>query len=438
MVSAKSTLRQGDYATYPHGRSVQDRDRYAPRLFPRSKRTAGLMDSSQAHAVASAPGFKVIEAPDMNHVTYLIAALTLAQFKGLEVPRTLGVATGGTFEPARYALGQPDFMRNMFGMALPVDMIPYVGTLDDYAQSKETYLRLEREIGTEMLFLQKRQLPWTYRGEQCIWTVNAGFDPQQLISPPIRYHGSGVDAARRFDGQLSRFVRPTRVQFSGAGIHGHYAFRERTRGLHPSMMFTDMVSLHLSTRVTNGNNFVPLFNQNEPPMHSMFRNIMAAYGLSTEAELMDKLEQLKRVDNVPKELDYVSDAEFSDFMDNLDAHVARMRHVTGRMPQDGITQGLGGNTSDMHLNAQTGDHKRLAALHSIEGPVDGEWPASFLQMNRCAVVIIDAAAAKLLGHREHNFQFRPDDATETIIRNQFGSKMIEKRFWDGYTPRVVW
>ena len=422
-------------------RTVARASSYAPLVMP-NQRGRVISDFQQAHQIATTQGFKGIEVPDSRYATYLINGITLMQFNNLGAPGTLGVATGGTFEPARYAFGLPDFMNSVFGMKLPVDNIPYVGTLDDYAHSLATYLRLEKEIRPEMEYLLNHQLPWTYRGEQLVWLTNAGFSPEQLISPELRYTWSGKETAGRFDRSLSQYVGETEVQFTGAGIHGHRAFRERRWNTDFAQMNTDFIKLHASTKFTNGNNFVPSFLGEEPKMNMMFRNIMAAWGLSSRWELLEKCDQIRRAYNgtMPKELDYVDQSDFEDFLSNFDSYLERATLITTRMPQYGVTQGVADHRSKLELNAQTGGHKRLSLLHTLEGPIDSQWPVSFTQSagNPSSVVIFDRAAAGLLQHRENYFRFEPDTATTRIIEEQFASDYIEAMFWANYTPRIVW
>ncbi len=433
-----------DYRSIPNPNRLSDRSNraYSPRIVPVSDGRREIHTLEEAYYAATVEGIKGIEAPDERYVTYLIAGITLMKFNTMEGEGTFGVATGGTFEPSRYALGLPHFMHDVFGMALPVDKIPYVETLDDYEQSQATYERLQEEIRPEIEYLENRQLPWTYRGEQLIWLSNAGFDPSQFVSPPLRYTSSGQSAARLFDAMLKepKVKNKKKIKFTGAGIHGHWAFRERRPSLDPSKMFTDIIRLHDSTKLTNGNNFVPSFLPEEPKMNLMFRNIMAAYGLSTRKELLAKCADLLGRYNgtMPKELAYIPGSVFEDFIQNFDSYWNRALTIINRMPQYGISQGIGDSEAELQLNAQTKEHKRMSLWHTLEAPISSHWPISGLQMKTTSVVIFDEAAASGLKHRDMNFVFRPDDSTTRIIENMFPSSVIEQMFWDAYTPRIVW
>ena len=82
----------------------------------------------------------------------------------------------------------------------------------------------------------------------------------------------------------------------------------------------------------------------------------------------------------------------------------------------------------------------MALMHTLEGPIDTQWPVSYTQSNNnpASVVIFDEAAADLLQYRHNYFRFEPDAATTRIIEDQFTEENIAAMFWADYKPRIVW
>ncbi|MFA5104377.1 MAG: hypothetical protein WC527_04310 [Candidatus Margulisiibacteriota bacterium] len=400
--------------------------------------TRVISDVSQAYRIASAPGFKGIHCKNEASVIYLTAGVALEHFRNPERIGNLGAATGATHEPIRACLGNPKLMMEYFGGALPVDRIPVVCPLDNYSISKEEYERLEREVGPEIACLLRRVLPWEYTGEHHVWMQGAGFKPEQLIAPPIRFTTSAFEAARTFDSDIKGKVGETELQFWGSGMHGHGGFDERWCAAHPSQMLTHLALLHASTLY---NNAAPFAIPGEPRMPTIFRNIMGAYQLSHEHELVQMCDRMRRTYNgkMPRELDFVSQSLFEDFLKNFDRYWQRAQTIIGRMPQFGITRGIGDNYSKFHVINITNFHKRWALKHGLEDrKVNADWPITGLREKRSAVFIFDDNAAGRLEHPEWNYVFEPDTATDRAIGDHFTFEAADKSFWESCKPKVVW
>lgn len=400
--------------------------------------TRVIRDVAQAHRIASARGFKGIHCPSEASVIYLTAGITLEHFRDPERVGNLGAATGATHEPIRACLGNPRLMMEHFGTTLPADRIPVVCPLDNYSISKEEYERLEREVGAESACLERRVLPWEYTGEHHVWMQGAGFKPEQLIAPPIRFTTSAYEAARTFDSDIKEKVGETELQFWGSGMHGHGGFCERWSASHPSKMLTHLALLHASTLYNNAS---PFAIPGEPGMPTIFRNIMGAYQLSHEHELVQMCDRMRRTydGNMPRELDFVSQSDFEDFLKNFDSYWQTAQAIIGRMPQFGLTRGIGDNHSRFHVSNFTNYHKRWALAHGLEDrTVNAEWPITGLREKRSAVFIFDDRAAGRLKHPEWNYVFEPDDATARVIENNFTFAAANKSFWDSCQPKVVW
>lgn len=413
--------------------------RLTVRVIPSSRNNQKLADLGAVYDLAAAPGFKVVIVSDTASMTYLGTGVILMAFDKIDGRATLGLATGGTWEPARYALGTFDFLSKNFGLELPVDKIPMVGTLDDYAYPLPIYRAMEGLIGTEAEFVRNKILPWSYRGEQLIWLERIGFRPDQLVSPPNGFTCSLTAAANLFREQLDSWVRPTLVQMHGIGTNGHDAFNEPP--CDPLTATTRYELITDLTRFQNGFAFIPA---SEPAMTPMFRNVGGTFGLLTAQEIIARCRGLAQKFNEgaekPAEFDYVKDSVWTDFMKNLEAHWARVLDVAGRLPVGAFTQGVGDlrescgvQTSALDLIMVNGGHKRLATVRAIEGPLDPRWPASAFQAFGNALAIVEESAATMLQHRPEYFRFEPDVKTAATIQN-FRSDKIDAQFWGKPLP----
>jgi 6-phosphogluconolactonase/glucosamine-6-phosphate isomerase/deaminase len=353
-------------------------------------------------------------------------------YNGVEGVATLGLATGGTWEPSRYALGMPDFLRSIYGMVLPADKIAGVGTLDDYAYPTAVYKMMEGTIGKENDFIINKRLPWSYRMEQLTWLRRIGIDDSLFVSPPLEFMGSFSQAAGGFRQELDNEIRPTLVQYHGIGTIGHDAFNEP-----PCNPRTAQTRFELISDLTKFQNGFAFLRQGEI-LSPMFRNIGGTYELITSQEIIAKCRELaaKYDGTRPPELDYIEPGDFEYFARNLEQTWSAAKNIVGRMPSGAFTQGVGDlrescgvPTSALDLVLANGGHKRNAVTHTIEGDLNERWPASAFQAFRNAIIIVEETAAKHLKHRDQYFTFEPDDRTARDIL-LFDAARIENMFWD--------
>lgn len=431
----------------------------APRVIPAGQNNK-ITDLGQAYDIATrVPGFKVIITPSTKAMTFLGVGITVKAFNEVEGQATLGLATGGTWEPARYALGMPDFLKETLGMALPLEKLAAVGTLDDYAYPLAIYRALERLIGTEAHFVAQKMLPWSYRGEQLTWLRRIGFPEHNFISPPQQYTCSSTEAALRFRQDLDSHVRPTRVQFHGAGTDGHDGFDEPVddpaflASLSPAQKVAILLR-DMPTRfvVTTGltkiqNCFAFITPKSDPEEQKLFdsivilRNIGGAYGLLSIESIVAKARQIKTEGTKPEKFDYIPDEKWQYYMEHLEDIIARAMDVIAIMPSGAFTQGIsdlrescGVQTSALDLVMVNGGHKRNATWHVIEGDLDPRWPASAFQTYQNALVIVEETAAAYLQHRGSYFRFEPDSDIAQRIE-AFDSGVLDARFWGKPLPK---
>jgi|GEM_PF-5409583 len=429
---------------------------YSPRIVPNGTNNRILNDLDTIYDLAAQPGFKVVLVENTETMTFLGVGLTLMAFHHLKSGKaTLGLATGGTWEPGRYVLGMQDFCKAHFGMALPVDKIAGVGTLDDYAYPKPIYDAVAAMVGSEAFFKSEKVLPWSYKGEQLTWLSRLGIPPELFVSPPQQYTYSASQAARRFRQELDEVIRPTLVQFHGEGTDGHDAFNEpvddpaillsmtpaeKERALLVDMPTRFVVTTGL-TKLQNCFAFIPpLASPEEQKLHDsivVLRNIGGAYRLLSIESILTKARQIRASGIKPSELDYIPDNKWTYYMDHLEEIIERALNVIAVMPTGAFTQGIsdlrescGVQSSGFDLILACGGHKRESVLHSIEGKIDPRWPASAFQAYYNPIVIVEKQAAGYLSNTADYFIYSAGALPD------FTSAGIDARFWGKPMPQA--
>ncbi|MCX5748726.1 MAG: hypothetical protein NTZ10_00555 [Candidatus Saganbacteria bacterium] len=407
--------------------------KYSRRIFPKTPEQR-LTTLDDVFSVSTVFGLKVIIVPDQKTAAYLGAGITLKAFEALGNEKaTLGVSAGGTWEETRYALGMPEFSKNIFGMSLPVNRIPFVGSIDEYALHRSLYDKITDDIGSESDFIANRQSPWTFMGEHLLWMNAAGFNEEQYIGPPVRYEYADIEALRIFEDVLKKYFGCSLVQWHGIGINGHDGQCE-PGDYDPVKEGFRLSRLTDATRIQNTGGFVPSFKTTGYLRGTMFRDVAAAYGLLTFNEIISKCQVLAASfhgDNVPDELSYVELEVYRDFMRSFASSWDSVLKTAKRVPAFGLTRGTGemAHASDLHLFMATGGHKALAMKNVLEKPVSPRWPSSSLQTYPRSVVIIDSLAARLLNRNDMYFVFEADESTAEKI-SQFDLASLKAKFWD--------
>ncbi|MFA5097430.1 MAG: hypothetical protein WC490_02235 [Candidatus Margulisiibacteriota bacterium] len=445
----------GAREVYPFGSGMRVGDvtfNYAPRMIPENARKAVITSNEQMFALSCLPGVKVVEVPDSNYVTYL-SALTMSTALNSYKPHPEGkdsaiLATGGTWDPPRLLLGNPDLARSILGSALPLDRGLLFTCLDEYGFLLSIWRMLQEEVGSREIFLNGRLNPISYGDIHRLFLQGAGFTEADFRFPPFGFDAPGIEVARAWRRILFREIFPSVTGNHGIGSYPfHDAFNDYTGFLDPTGFF----GIADSTKLQNGNDTTP---PGAPQMSPMFRNIAAAYGISERESVFIKAKQLRedwrKGENMPEQFQhYIGDEAWNSFMTGLDTEIDIARVVTGRMPTNVITMGLrdlifGNGTeetdsrsADLHIFSITGGHKAPAFYNCLCKPANEANPASALNFYGRVIVFVDRLAA----HYAHKFneeftatfwKYKPDGNTEDMIRTQLTASSISDRFWANY------
>ncbi len=393
----------------------------APRITPRDPASRTIRSLEEAYSLAALPGMKVIEVSQKDMGTYLGCGIILKAYNAFDVRANLGSETGTTWQAARDLLSSKDVSMSLYGMTFPVEKVPFVCGLDEFAVTVKEFESINAHLG---LAKQSRScLPgWTYGARQLPWLLKLGFTREQLIMPPIPYKGNPDLVVANFRKKYLSSVVPVLIQIHGVGINGHLELNEPP--CDPLRSITRHVKLTGVARIQN----MPAFlKPGEPDHGSIFREIASAFGLLSLEEIYAKCisldTSLKEGRGMPVVLQpFLDEKELRAFLCTWQNEHSTLRRQLENVPTHGFTVGMGDllNSAALQLLFAAGRSKALAVKKMIEGPVDSRWPASAVQAMPSALVLIDEEASVMLSEREKNFVFSPDDASRTMISEQLG------------------
>ena len=451
----------GAREVYPFGHRMRVSDvtfNYAPRMIPENPKASRIRSSEQMFALSCLPGVKIVEVPNSNYVTYL-SALTMSTALNSYIQHPEGrdsaiLATGGTWDPPRLLLGNPELASNTLGTALPLDRGLIFTCLDEYGYPRDHWKMLQEAVGTREVFLNGRLNPIAYGDIHRLFLQGAGFDASAFRFPLVGFDAPGTEVARAWRNILFKEIFPAVTANHGIGSYPfHDAFNDFTGFLDPTGFF----GIADSTMFQNGNDTTP---PGAAQLSPMFRNIAAAYGISEREAVFVKAKQLRKDwekgEAMPEEFaHYISAEKWNQFMTSLEAEIDIAREITGRMPPNVISMGIrdlifGNGTADsdsrsadLHIFSITGGHKAPAFYNCLCSPASEANPASALNFYGRVIVFVDSLAA----HYAHKYneqitgtfwQYQPDDAARQIIEEQMTPSEISNSFWARYqsTPAL--
>lgn len=346
------------------------------------------LDEERAFALLMDPRFgtRLVLSKSYDDLTFLASYLVVRLMKTAERPFSFGLATGGTTEALRKALGLQKLMVQVHGesahdyLQKVVDAL--METLDDYYQPWP-------DTGDWQQSYEYDQFASSYRSEQRkMLTDNWDYPPHRFISPRFGARSPRI-AGEQFRQDLRVFLDPRyRLGFRmhGIGATGHDAFVESmlrvlTHGLGvPLNNLRDALGEAIPANLKQFQQpnrllrpdgaerlwpLTELFNFShfgEREMHPFFARFMA------DKRAGEFVTLLHRLDRYPAEqlINFYPEAKFSfrswdHFRDELGHALNRY----WRTPPIGITQGTG----DGAMRANNPDTRRV---HLASGPVKAE------------------------------------------------------------------
>ncbi|MBI3252348.1 MAG: class II aldolase/adducin family protein [Candidatus Omnitrophica bacterium] len=419
-----------------------------PRLVPRNESVA-VIDEEQAVALMRdpRPGARGILVESYDEMTYLSLHLVLALVHAAEEQFNFGLATGGTTESLRKALG----LWNLIGQAFPgqftlkaFDKAKRWTTLDDYFWPPMD--------GEKMVTDPQVYALSSYREEQLymmlVNLLGRKFPIEhikgQFLSPPV-FVSPWVDSSVNYVRLMAIFMEAAErilLQLHGVGTTGHDAFndpfllpspdlRRGDPAKHfPGLRIPDSLERvpqslrvlrpdHLTqvveaTQVQNRGHFGPAF-------HPFFLRFMGDSGIAHLLDLIEilagMLEEItfdKLAGHYPEtkyqfaSLEHFQEA-FQYALDNYD--------VT---PRYAFTQGTGdimlrtNNPDSVNLFMVAGPHKAEALRRSWAMPPNSSATASWMHLAQNAVLVVADEAAGRIDPR-HFFRLSPGNPHRAFI-----------------------
>ncbi|MGH7197593.1 MAG: HD domain-containing phosphohydrolase, partial [Candidatus Omnitrophota bacterium] len=404
------------------------------RLIPRSK-DIQTIDEEKALALLldPRPGVRAVLTRDYNEMTYLTLYLGMKLMDAAQREFSIGLATGGTTESLRKAMGIAELIDSVFHNFLKAHKVKAVTTLDDYywpidADRRIHALACYRE---EQLYMMLRNL-FHQRSEEEIQKL--------FVSPPV-FTPTIQEAERVFREKERQYLDVAYrllVQFHGIGTLGHDAFNEvmtdlllATGGLRwdlrkilavpaglervtqrRELLRPDhAVRLSEVTRVQNIGHFL------KKGFHPFFLRFMGDNRLANLDDLIDALSRFgvtEMLEYYPeKKYQFLSEEEFiKEFQYLLDHY--------SRTPAEALTQGTGDillrtfNPDSVNMFMVSGPHKAEALRRSLELGPNESATASWMHLAPNSVVIVSEDAASRIDQGKL-FRFEPTNADYSLI-----------------------
>jgi len=404
-----------------------------------NKRDASVTSAEQIFELATQPGIKVVRVKDLAEATYLqtfVMLKTLNTFRPVKGKNnTVILATGGSWEPARFLFGNPELSHRLLGMRLPLDRGLSFTCLDEYGYPKSRLDELNSLTGGRTAFLKGKKLPFLYGDIHRLSLNYAGFGEDDYLFPPVGFTGSGYSEGEKWRVALASRMYPAVFAAHGVGSYPHHDGFNDFSGFETP---TGLMEIAGGTKLQNGNDIVA---PGQSEMSLIFRNIAAAFGLSSIDAVFQKADELKALfaatGKAPDELSYFVGDEFTAFLDGLEQHKETALRVTGLMPDVVISQGLkdlrsggeAGLSADIHGFIVSGGQKAPAFHNCFELPASEANPASAANFYGRVTVFVDNKAAHFARHEEWMWRFAPDRATRSWIEANFSANVIAGKFW---------
>lgn len=376
-------LQRSNSPTYRYnGKDYTIQDRWVPK----SQHSAVQeIDEEQLLQLAlTRPGWKVVVAEDYDAMTYgaLYVAVNMMQMAHREF--TLGLATGGTTESYRKALGLIDeSARILGGLSIPADKVNKWSTLDNYY-----WPRSSEDIDVALSsYTQEQQY-------MLLGNLYGKVDYNYFVTPFDKTSLSLEDTAQNFRMRMRVFlelVNRILVQIHGIGSDGHDGFSEIYARL--ALLRRDYGSILLDiTRVQNIGHFLP----EDRSFHPFFLRFMADNYIFS----MDRLVEVLDILGFENIRSYYSESKYQ--FKTEEEFRAALQHVIDNYkmtPAQAITQGTGdiaertGNEDSLNLFLSSNYHKAVPTHDAIELAPSRWNTASALQLYASSLVIVDLSAA---------------------------------------------
>jgi L-fuculose-phosphate aldolase len=358
--------------------SVQDR------WIPKSQHASVQeIDEEQLLQLAlTRPGWKVVVAENYDMMTYgaLHVAVNLMHMANREFAK--GLATGGTTESYRKALGLLGQSQKILGgLSIPADKVNKWSTLDNYY-----WPRSSQDIDVALSSYTQEQ--WYMLLNNLYGRVNYGY----FVTPFDKTSLSLEYAAQDFRMRMNEFLDEAYrilIQLHGIGSDGHDAFNEIYAQL--ALLRRDYDSYLMDeTRVQNIGHFLP------DGFHPFFLRFMADNYIFSMDRLLAVLDILG-YENIAM---YYPEAEYR-FKSEEEYVKARGYLIANYRltPAQAITQGTGdilertGNPDSLNLILASDYHKAVPLHDAVE--LDPSWrnTASGLQLYANSLLITDLDSA---------------------------------------------
>jgi hexokinase len=379
---AKALHRNNSPVYTYNGREYGIQDRW----IPKSQHAAVQeIDEEQLLWLAlTGPGWKVVVAEDYDMMTYgaLYVAVHMMEMAHREF--ALGLATGGTTETYRKAMGLLDnSARILGGLSIPADKINKWSTLDNYY-----WPRSAQDIDVALS---------SYTQEQQYMLLNNLYgrvDYNYFVTPFDKTSLTLDETAQDFRMRMRIFLDETYrilIQLHGIGSDGHDAFNEIYAYL--ALLRKDYGSILLGiTQVQNIGHFLPENNG----FHPFFLRFMADNYIFSVERLTAVLKILG-FENIRA---YYSESKYQfKTKEEFDAALEHMLNNYTLTPAQAVSQGTGdiaertGNVDSLNLFLSSSYHKAVP-LHDAVELIPSIWnTGSGLQLYASSLVITDLDAA---------------------------------------------
>jgi len=424
-----------------------------PRWVPKGiKDNDMIIDEEQLLQLALTDGWKVVLTENDNTMTYgaLYIVVKLMEMAGKEysnakgIPgdplRALGLATGGTTEPLRKALGLMDLCKKIVGSSISVEDRKIIfETLDDYYWPKGSDKK-KMELGA-----YRNEQKYMFLRNLLGLTYEDPFPEEMFISPEIDTELTLEEAAAKFRQEMEMFIDVCRiiVQLHGIGSCGHDGFNEvftLLAQLEEEFVFDVRKhvtvpdgalkmpdhSWHEHTGLLRPDHATPLLDitapvQNighmGPPFHKFFLKFMSDNYLFNMKLLIDKIQTRQ-----PEEwLTHYDDPIYQ--FDSVDDFFKELQHVLNNLdtvPRYAITQGTGdvlrrsrnialreSNTPTLNLIMVCSGQKEKPFHGAVDfSPSEANTSSSIIQMSENSLVLGSMTAAGSVD-KSKTFMFIP-------------------------------